>query len=70
MTRFFECEGCNQILPCNDDWTDSDKNKEKEELFPDVPYSECSTVCDSCFKAIMDFNEPGQNRYKIRSGHE
>ena len=57
----FTCSCCGKTF--NRIWTKKEALKEKDELFPDVPIEHCAKVCDDCFKEIMDFNEPGLQRY-------
>lgn len=34
-------------------WSDEEANAEKDELFGDVPLSECAVICDDCFKRMV-----------------
>ena len=58
----YTCSACGETF--NRGRPEEDALKEKDDLFPDIPIEECAIVCDDCFKEIMDFKEPGLQRYK------
>jgi len=59
MKKFF-CSCCEKVYPCAR--TDEEVERERNVLFPDKT-EEMAMVCEPCFIKIMDYNEPGMNRY-------
>lgn len=56
----FTCAQCGETF--NKGRTDAEALLEKEIFFPGD--NNCELVCEDCFKAIMDFREPGLKRYE------
>lgn len=48
--RTYICGSCHNEYEFAKDW---DALQEKDELFPDIPLSDCVMVCDGCFKALV-----------------
>lgn len=48
----YTCAMCGGTFETQDDWTEEDRMKEKEENFPDVPLEECDVVCDDCYQLL------------------
>lgn len=56
----FTCYDCKETFPKKR--SDEEAIQEKDILFPGE--TDMVISCEDCFIKIMEFNEPGQNRYK------
>lgn len=55
----FECKECGREFEST--WPVEEAVKVRDELFPGI--TEFETVCEGCFIATMEHNEPGEGRY-------
>jgi len=48
----YKCASCGEIF--EKDWSDEEALEERNEVFGNVPDSECDLVCDDCYRKIMN----------------
>ncbi len=60
--RKYICDLCEETFQAEN--SIEDQTSERDALFPDLPQEEQAQVCHDCFVKLMDYNEPGMNRYE------
>ena len=59
-----QCECCKEYFDFITPENEKRAQEEWKALFPNIPDEERDIVCEPCYIKILDFNEPGQFRYK------